>query len=513
MAIKTFAAIDVGSFELTMKVYEMNGKSPLRRIDRISRRLDLGADTFADGKISNEKMDELCKTLKEFDKIMKAYRVDAYQAYGTSAIRETENMTIVLDQIEQRTGIRVEPLSNSEQRFLGYKSIAARGEEFQKTIEEKTAILDIGGGSIQISLFDNDTLVSTQNILLGVLRIQEYIHRFDVKPSAVEDFIVEMAMAQLGSYKKLYLKDRTIQTLIVIDDYVSPLAQRLPSFEKGGTVEYSVFYELIRELRESGSAKIGTKYGISEDKMSLASISAVLTDCIAKLMGATKIWISGATLCDGIAYDYAESQNLFKGNHDFEQDIIACAKNISKRYMGSRKRSETLENISGTIFDSLKKVHGLGKRERLYLQLAAILHDCGRYISMTNLGENSYNIIMATEMIGLSHTERVIVASVARFYHSKFQYDNPAGIGEGLDRAGYLTVAKLTAILRLAAGLDRSHKQKLIGLKAAWKEKQLILSVDTTADITMERGFFEETKEFFVEVFHIEPILKQRKVY
>ena len=132
---------------------------------------------------------------------------------------------------------------------------------------------------------------------------------------------------------------------------------------------------------------------------------------------------------------------------------------------------------------------------------------------MTNLGENSYNIIMATEMIGLSHTERVIVASVARFYHSKFQYDNPAGIGEGLDRAGYLTVAKLTAILRLAAGLDRSHKQKLIGLKAAWKEKQLILSVDTTADITLERGFFEETKEFFVEVFHIEPILKQRKVY
>ena len=237
MAIKTFAAIDVGSFELTMKVYEMNGKSPLRRIDRISRRLDLGADTFADGKISNEKMDELCKTLKEFDKIMKAYRVDAYQAYGTSAIRETENMTIVLDQIEQRTGIRVEPLSNSEQRFLGYKSIAARGEEFQKTIEEKTAILDIGGGSIQISLFDNDTLVSTQNILLGVLRIQEYIHRFDVKPSAVEDFIVEMAMAQLGSYKKLYLKDRTIQTLIVIDDYVSPLAQRLPSFETTSFLE------------------------------------------------------------------------------------------------------------------------------------------------------------------------------------------------------------------------------------------------------------------------------------
>lgn len=513
MAIKTFAAIDVGSFELTMKIFELNGRSPIREIDRISRRLELGADTFAEGKISNEKVDELCRTLKEFDKIMKAYKVDAYKAFGTSAIRETENGIILLDQIEQRTGIRVEPLSNSEQRFLGYKSIAARGEAFQKTIEEKTAILDIGGGSIQISLFDNDTLVSTQNILLGVLRIQEYIHRFDVKPSAVEAFILEMAMAQLGSYKKLYLKDRTIQTLIIIDDYLSPLALKHPTFEKGCTVDYPAFQNMLGQMRESNPALVANRFGISEDKLSLAGISAVLTDCIASLMGATKIWISGATLCDGIAYDYAETHNLIKSNHDFEKDIIACAHNISKRYMGSRKRSETLENITGTIFDSLKKVHGLGKREKLYLQLAAILHDCGRYISMVNLGENSYNIIMATEIIGLSHTERVIVASVARFYHSKFQYDNPGGIGEGLDRAGYLTVAKLTAILRVAAGLDRSHKQKLIGLKANWKEKQLILSVDTTADLTLERGFFEETKEFFTEVFHIELLLKQRKVY
>ena len=159
MSVKTFAAIDVGSFELTMKIFDFSGKNTMREIDCIRQRIDLGSDTYANGKISNEKMDDLCHTLKEFAQIMESYKVIAYKAYGTSAIRETENTLILQDQIEQRTGIRVEILSNSEQRFLDYKSIASKGETFRRIIEEKTAILDIGGGSIQISLFDKDALV------------------------------------------------------------------------------------------------------------------------------------------------------------------------------------------------------------------------------------------------------------------------------------------------------------------------------------------------------------------
>ena len=135
MGIRTFAAIDVGSYELTIKIFEFSGKNSMREIDCVSKRLDLGSDTYAMGKISNEKMDELCRTLKDFSDIMKAYKVESYKAYGTSAIRETENSTIVLDRIAQRTGIKVEILSNSEQRFMGYKSVASKGEGFRKVIE------------------------------------------------------------------------------------------------------------------------------------------------------------------------------------------------------------------------------------------------------------------------------------------------------------------------------------------------------------------------------------------
>ena len=143
MSVKTFAAIDVGSFELTMKIFDLSGKNTMREIDCIRQRIDLGSDTYAHGKISNEKIDDLCHTLKEFAQIMESYKVTAYKAYGTSAIRETENTLILQDQIEQRTGIWVETLSNSEQRFLDYKSIASKGETFRRIIEEKTAILEL----------------------------------------------------------------------------------------------------------------------------------------------------------------------------------------------------------------------------------------------------------------------------------------------------------------------------------------------------------------------------------
>ena len=517
MSVKTFAAIDVGSFELTMKIFDLSGKNTMREIDCIRQRIDLGSDTYAHGKISNEKIDDLCHTLKEFAQIMESYKVTAYKAYGTSAIRETQNTLILQDQIEQRTGIRVETLSNSEQRFLDYKSIASKGETFRRIIEEKTAILDIGGGgSIQISLFDKDTLVSTQNLRLGVLRLQELLNHLNAGSTQMERLVDELATAQLDDYKKLYLKDREIKNIIIVDDYLSPWAVR-KAHERGevnAVVDRKAFSQLMEALRTKGTTELAKRMDIAEEKVPLVYISAILTRRIAELMGAELVWAPGVTLCDGIAYEYAEQNKMFRGEHDFAEDIIACALNISKRYNGSSKRADTLEHITTTIFDSMKKVHGMGQRERLYLRLAAILHDCGKYISLLNVGEASYDIIMATEMIGLSHMEREIVANVVRFNHSDFVYYGQAQERPmGLDKASYLTVAKLTAILRLANSLDRSHKQKMKGVKAVLQENELILKVDTQEDITLEKGFFQTSTEFFKEVYSITPVIRQKKKF
>ena len=103
MAIKTFAAIDVGSFELELGIYEISGKYGIREIDHLRHVLALGKDTYNDGKITYVLVDEMCQVLREFMEVMKTYRVQDYRAYASSALREARNSQIVLDQILVRT--------------------------------------------------------------------------------------------------------------------------------------------------------------------------------------------------------------------------------------------------------------------------------------------------------------------------------------------------------------------------------------------------------------------------
>lgn len=164
MATRLFAAIDVGSFELELGIYEVTAKNELRQVDHLRHMIPLGKDTYAAGKISYELVDEMCRVLNEFSKIMKSYQVSEYRAYATTAMREARNSEIILDQIKVRTGIDVKVISNSEQRFLSYKAIAVKEAEFQRIIQKGTAIADVSFGSLQISLFDKDRLVTTNNM-------------------------------------------------------------------------------------------------------------------------------------------------------------------------------------------------------------------------------------------------------------------------------------------------------------------------------------------------------------
>lgn len=514
MAITTFAAIDVGSYELEMKIYEMSGRNSMKQIDDIRYRLDLGTDSYGTGKIAHHTVDELCDILKEFQQIMKSYKVTDYRAYGTSAIRESQNTKILLEQIWQRTGIKIEVLSNSEQRFMDYKSVAAKTEDFNKILERGTAIVDIGGGSIQISLFEKGKLTVSQNLRLGVLRIQERMNHLNAASSKIEGLIDEIASAQLAVFKKMYLKDTKIENIILVDDYLSVVLQSPKiAAERPGLLSVEKYLAFLDPLQRRSLPEMAGALDIPRENALLLFISAVLLRQIAKLMDAELIWAPGATLCDGIAYEYAEQNKIFKVAHDFEADILSSAENLSKRYMGSKKRGETLEKIALIIFDSMKKIHGLGKRERLLLQLCARLHDCGKYISMVNLGDCSYHIIMSTEIIGLSHKEREIVANVVRYNHMPFEYYESLGKYIMLDEDAYLIIAKLTAILRVANGLDRSHKQKFKDVKTVVKDDKLVIQVNTAADITLERGLFENRADFFEEVFSIRPVIRQKKTF
>lgn len=510
MGVKTFAAIDVGSYELSMKIFEICPKEAVREVDHIRYRLELGTQTYRTGKLSHDKVAELCRVLCEFAEIMKAYQVSDYKAYGTSAIREMENRAIVLEQIKMRTGIHIDVLSNSEQRFLDYKSIAFHGEKFNKLISNGTAIIDIGGGSVQVSLFEKESLVTTQNMRLGILRIREQLSELRVKSSQYDGIIEELAASQIEVLEKLYLKGKKIDNIIIVDEYISNALGHKDHSLLQNYISRNTYEAYTKDMQGRSISELSKRFQMPEESIFLLYISSMLVMKFVRTMDVATLWIPGVTLCDGIGYEYAEKNKVFSTTHDFEKDIIDCTQNISKRYLGSKKRGETLEKIALTIFDSMKRVHGLGRRERLLLRLAALLHDCGRYITMTNVGEASYEIVMSTEIIGLSHAEREIVANIVRYNYRDFEYLGD-GTASSLDKRSYLIVAKLTAILRVATGLDRSHKEKFKGMTASLHDKELFLTTDMSHDITLEKGLFASKAAFFEEIFNVTPVIKQKR--
>ncbi len=516
MAEKIFAAIDVGSFELGLKIYEISPRYGIRALEHVRYRLALGTDSYVNRKISYEKMEELFRVLREFQTIMQSYKVSEYRAYGTSAIRETENTAIILEQIKNRTGIRLEVLSNSEQRFLDYKAIAssnlAEGRMFSKIIEKETAIVDIGGGNTQISLFDKDRLILTQNIKLGVLRLYESMEKMQPRAAQLEELLDEIILEQIHVFRKMYLKDSEIKRLILMDEYLSPLFVRgvIPGMSETRLVSADDFVAFDESLKGRGAEELSDALEVSEETVTLVRLASALVRRITEMFSVESIWAPGVSICDGMAYEYAEQLKLRGISHDFEQDILASASNISKRYLGSRKRRETLEKITLTIFDAMTTVHGMGSRERLLLQLAAILHDCGKYINMYNVGECSFNIVMNTEIIGLSHREREMVAFIVKFNHDEFEYFEDLPIDYGIDMSAYLTIAKLTAILRIANALDKSHKEKFRSIRAELDDDRLQLYVNAGTDILFEKDRFERQIGFFEEVYGIRPAIVQK---
>jgi exopolyphosphatase/guanosine-5'-triphosphate,3'-diphosphate pyrophosphatase len=472
--------------------------------------------------VSRAHLAELKRILSESGAIMKNYGVESYRACGTSAFREMKNSNMILAQIEQETGIHIDILENTEQRFMDYKSLASKGAVFTKLLEQPTAIVDIGGGSVQVSLFEKDRLSASQNLRLGVLRIREQLERVGARSVQNESLIEEIVNTQLNVFKKLYLKDRDIKQIVVIDDYLADAANDAGNFSGAGKtisgpmgqaefIDAAALNNFIEGLRNRSTIELSDQLKISDEKIPLLQISSIIIKCIAKAVKADVIWIPGVTLCDGIVYDYATTKKFIKPDHDFEQDILTCALQTSKRYKGSEERAKTLEFLALQIFDSMKRVHGMGSRERLLIRLCAILHDCGKYISMQNLSDCSYNIIKSTEIIGLSAREREIVANVVRYNHSDFVfYEEREDFGI-LTRSDYMIITKLTAILRLANGLDRSHKKKFTDVRIRLREGQLQISVSTKKDITLEKGLFSRRADFFEEIFSVRPVIRQRE--
>ncbi len=508
-----FAAVSIGSAVTEMKVFEFTQGNAMREIECISTRINLGLDVYEQGRISREHVDELCSVLSDFKRTMKGYKVRAYRVFATSAFRESRNRTILCDYIEKQTGLDIDVFTNAEQRFADYQAICSVSAEFETILQDTTAIVDISSARTQISLFDKDKLITTQSLDVGNITTRERLLPLAKNHEHFERLVRELMEKELAGFAKLYQKDRQIRNLIVVGGNLHGLMPQLEDLpERIPSVTKEQFQSVYEKTVAMTPEEIEKYYQLPSDMSDAIVPSAIFCRCLMDNFGVDIVWLPDISINDGVAYDYGVRRNLIARHHSFDEDIIAAARNISKRYKINQSHVKNVEEIALKIFDKVKKIGGLGERDRLLLQISVILHSCGKFISLTDFSECAYSIILATEIIGLSEEEQAIVAYTVKYNTSPFIYYDELGVPIVLDWDEYMVVAKLTAILRLANALDCTHREKCQNVTVTIKQHELRISAESREDLSLEKGSFYEKADFFEEVFNLRPVFKLKKL-
>ncbi len=503
--MKLFASIYIGSYETTMKVFEISKQKGIKTVDTLKIPSDIIRDVLEHGRILPQTTDKLCRVLNDMRRTMEGYKVDSYSVVAGPNIRQAENAIIFLEQIKMHTGFTVNVLSNSEQRFLGYEAVAST-EGFEELINESAVLVDVGGVSLQITLFSKGKIVTTQHLSMGTVSISENLRKLGTISNNSFEQTYEMMYKELEVFKTMFLRDMVPKYMILLGVQVSTIAERISDFSSK-QIKTKDYLEFLNKINKNYIKAFELKHDVYLDNENLIEPMVMLYKVLAETLSPEIVYAPGVSVSEGVAYNHSYSKKWLTSSHDFDNDIISAAWAIAKRYDSYQPHLKALFKLSSEIFDAMKKYHGLGKRQRVLMQCIAILHDCGKYISLSEASSCSYTIIMSSEILGLSHKEREIIATTVEFNRKPVEpYEN---LSDKFTQDEYVTILKLLAILKVANALDRSHKQKIKNVSMRVKDRELVISIEANSSLALEKGLFKKNADYFEEIFSIKPVLRE----
>ncbi len=502
------AVIDVGSNALRMIIAEIKSTGKSVILENVKKSVRIGRDTFASGRISIPTIHDTCEILNNFVKLMKDYRVKYYEAVATSGIREAKNRNYILEQIRVTTGLEVRIINNAEERFFTYKGIREHVTESPVIRQEGVFIIDIGSGGVEISLYHHGSLHFTEYLKVGSLRLWENIGELEHKtldfPKVMEEYIES----------RIYLLKRQIQSLGIRNFIglggelrnIYHICKGVKPIGKDKDVESVLVIELYSKLMVMTVEQIMKEYHLEYEQARNLLPSVILLNSFLQAVSAETIITPLISLRHGVLADIIDRMYDTVRKADFINDIISSTRYMGKKFGIDEVHSARVEELALTIFDQIEDIHNLGERERLYLQIAAILHDTGKFIDHNFHAIYSGEIVRSQDIIGLSNRELRIISNIVR-YHDEEEPQHFHDNYNSLDYQDQIMISKLVACLKLANTLDVSHKQKIENLKIVSQEGKLHFIVDKRDDLVLEKWFFDDRAKFFEEVLGWKPVL------
>ncbi len=484
-AFERIAAIDIGSNSIREIIADVGSNGSIRVVDELKAAPRLGSGVERTGRLSPTAMRNAVAALTRMAMLARELGAHRTETVATSAVRDARNGADFINLVREETGLDVRVLNGEDEARLSFRSARAHFD----LVSGRAVVMDIGGGSLELSLSADGLIERLISLPLGAIRMTEQFLRGDDPIKGLRKLrkhvrreLRDKVSARHWHGAQLICSGGTFTNLAGIQ-----LARRgmYSARTIHGTVVPRVDLEHIVDWVNSmsPSERAGVP-GLNAPRADIIVAGlAVAAEVLARLE-AREIVVSAYGIREGILLQAARVEPDLTGGIDARSKSVV---QLAERSHFEEPHARKVQTLALRIFDSIGEKLGCRPDDRQLLADAALLHDIGYHINYDKHHKHSYHLIQHAELLGSSPEDQVIIANVARYHRGAEPKSKHANFGP-LAKPMRDTIRRLSAILRVADGLDRAHAGSVDRLTIRWTRRALRITVTPVgqAEIRLE---------------------------
>lgn len=498
------AAIQIGASTISCLITETSGTGSIRSLDHLVQSTSIGHDIFSKGLISPTTVEKTVKTLQGYLKVIQDLGVeiddDKLRIVATNLLSETSNADIFTNRIQIACGYHVEVLDDGEMTRLIYQKTRRRLKDTPIMKEKTTLVVHVGPGNTRVLLFRKGKIEDYNSYRFGSSRLTEEFRADHLDEAARAEQINDRILSKLENLAFDYQRSG-IEEIVCIGHEIQRIAQFIDIKDsKCTTAEFEALCEKVRDYDDD---KIVQKFNIDYQTAETISSALHIYLNIIKSFQLNRLYIAGSNYDKGLLQDLHQHE---ANTNDYTEEVIGSAWTLAKKYQVNKAHATQVCKLSLRLFDQLQELHQLNPVDRNLLEIASIVHEVGNFITPVAHHKHSQYIILNSDLFGVSRHDLVMIALIAR-YHRNSNPKKSHSYYRELSIQDQIRVSKLSAILRLADALDRTHASKVTKLKINVKNKKVELLLKGVTDASIERAALRTKGTLFQNIFGLTPTI------
>lgn len=513
--VKRIAAIDIGTNSFHAVIVDIYPDGSFYTIDKLKEMVLLAEKGF-DNRLSDDAMDRALTALHKIKTLCDHQGAERILAYATSAIREAENGGELIQRVIDEVGIKIIAIPGRvEAELIGLA--VQHGVEMQPS---PSLLMDVGGGSVEYILANKEKFFHLSSKKLGVARMTARFVEHD--PISTEEIrtLTDHFQANLTDVAQAFASHRA-SMLIGSSGTMENIALMI-AYRKDQSPNMSVneleftapeFFDLYDDVIKMSYDERSNLMGLDEKRVSLLPAGLVLVNYVLRTFGIKRIKISSQALREGIILRYINQEMTYVEETEYiESPRRRSVMELVNKCNWHEQHSRHVAKLALQLFDHFQEELELDDVDRELLEYSSFMHDIGYHISHRKHHKHALYIIRNSDLKGFKENEIEIMANVSR-YHRRSTPKSRHKHYDKLPKEEKERVKKLSGIIRIADGLDRSHYQNVQGMAIETTPDEVLIKIKTESEPQLEIWGAMRKNALFEEITGRTLSIKESKSY